>query len=182
MPLQIVRTAPFLFGHPDDLVEATMLPPDHHGCGLGCNRFTGTLAAVEEHEHGVLMLLNIVVPLQHPLSVMQEARRHALARQAVLRRRHAYGPSAASLVERTAALERIILVRSQVRRGLELEEKEASVQTVYALKGEKLRALREDLEHERAARHGEGCAQQGGRGEESDGTTSGETTSTARGY
>ena len=27
-----------------------MLPPDHYGCGLGCARFTGTLAAVEEHE------------------------------------------------------------------------------------------------------------------------------------
>ena len=35
---------------------------------------------------------------------------------------------------------------------MELEEKEARVQTVYALKGEKLRALREDLEHERAER------------------------------
>ena len=35
---------------------------------------------------------------------------------------------------------------------MELEEKEARVQTVYALEGEKLRALREDLEHERAER------------------------------
>jgi len=35
---------------------------------------------------------------------------------------------------------------------MELEEKEVRVQTVYALKGEKLRALREDLEHERAER------------------------------
>ena len=52
MPLQIVRTAPFRFGHPDDLVEVPMLPPDQYGCGLGCTRFTGTLAAVEEHEHG----------------------------------------------------------------------------------------------------------------------------------
>jgi len=40
------------------------------------------------------------------------------------------------------------------RRGrvMELEEKDARVQTVYALKGEKLCVLREDLEHERAER------------------------------
>jgi len=31
---------------------APLLPPDHYGCGLGCARFTGTLAAVEEHERG----------------------------------------------------------------------------------------------------------------------------------
>ena len=35
---------------------------------------------------------------------------------------------------------------------MELEEKSARVQTVYTLKGEKQRALREDLEHERAER------------------------------
>jgi len=35
---------------------------------------------------------------------------------------------------------------------VELEEKSARVQTVYTLKGEKQRALREDLEHERAER------------------------------
>jgi len=27
-----------------------VLTPDHSGCGLGCTRFTGTLAAVEEHD------------------------------------------------------------------------------------------------------------------------------------
>ena len=88
---------------------APSLPPDHYGCGLGCNRFRGTLAAVEEHErrcaHALelllpegldrnilndnkdeqaLTLLDIVVPLQHPLSVLQEVCRHALTRQAVL--------------------------------------------------------------------------------------------------
>ena len=46
MPLQIVKTVP---GR-DDSWPATLLPPDHYGCGLGCARFTGTLAAVEEHE------------------------------------------------------------------------------------------------------------------------------------
>jgi len=35
---------------------------------------------------------------------------------------------------------------------MELQEKSARVQMVYALKGEKLRAFREDLEHERAKR------------------------------
>jgi len=87
---------------------APSLPPDHYGCGLGCNCFTGTLAAVEEQERGcahalerllpegldrdilngdkdeqALTLLDLVVPLQHPLSVLQEARRHTLTRQAV---------------------------------------------------------------------------------------------------
>ena len=91
-------------GHPDDLVEVPMLPPDHYGCGLGCTRFTGTLAAVEEHECGcshwlhdllpeglqrdllsadederALTLLDIVEPLQYPLSVLQKARRHVFA-------------------------------------------------------------------------------------------------------
>jgi len=95
MPLQIVRSALFHVGHPDDLVEVPMLPPDHYGCGLGCTRFTGTLAAVEEHERGcahwlhdllpeglqrvlfssdederALTLLDIVEPLQYPLSVL----------------------------------------------------------------------------------------------------------------
>ena len=104
MPLQIVRSAPSHGGHPDDLVEVPMLPPDHYGCGLGCARFTGTLAAVEEHERGcahslhdllpeglqrdlfsgdederALTLLDIVEPLQYPLSVLHKARRHALA-------------------------------------------------------------------------------------------------------
>jgi len=51
-----------------------------------------------DKDEQALTLLDIVVPLQHPLSVLQEARRHALTRQAVLRRRHAYGPSAALLV------------------------------------------------------------------------------------
>ena len=35
---------------------------------------------------------------------------------------------------------------------MELEEKDARVQTVYTLKGEKLRVLRKNLEHERAER------------------------------
>ena len=89
--------------HPDDLVEAPMLPPDHCGCGLGRTRFPCTLAAVEEHERGcahwlhdllpeglkrdlfsdederALTLLDIVEPLQYPLSVLQKARRHVLA-------------------------------------------------------------------------------------------------------
>ena len=81
-----------------------MLPPDHYGCGLGCTRFTGTLAAVEKHERGcahwlhnllpeglqrdifsgdedelALTLLDILEPLQYPLSVLQKARTHALA-------------------------------------------------------------------------------------------------------
>jgi len=104
MPLRIIRTASSHNGHPDDLVEVPMLPPDLYGYGLGCTRFTGTLAAVEEHEHGcarwlhnllpeglqrdlfngnedelALILLDIVEPLQYPLSVLQKARRHALA-------------------------------------------------------------------------------------------------------
>jgi len=83
-----------------------MLSPDHYGCSLGCTRFTGTLAAVEEHERGcahwlhnllpeglqrdifsgdedelalTLLARDIVEPLQYPLSVLQKARRHALA-------------------------------------------------------------------------------------------------------
>jgi len=89
---------------PNDLVEVPMLPPDHYGCGLGCTHFTGTLAAVEEHErecahwlHNLLpeglqrdlfsgdedelalTLLDFVQPLQYPLSMLQKARRHALA-------------------------------------------------------------------------------------------------------
>ena len=104
MPLRIVRTAQPSRGQPDDLIEVPMLPPDHYGCGLGCARFTGTLAAVEEHERGyarwlhnflpevlqhdlfsgdedelALTLLGIVDPLQYPLSVLKKARRHALA-------------------------------------------------------------------------------------------------------
>ena len=76
-----------------------MLPPIHYGCGLGCTRFTGTLAAVEKHERGcahwlhnllpeglqrdifsgdedelALTLLDILEPLQYPLSVLQKAR------------------------------------------------------------------------------------------------------------
>jgi len=81
-----------------------MLPTDHYGCDLGCARFTGTLAAVEEHERShchwlhdllpeglqrdlfsgdedklALTRLDIVEPLQYPLSVLQKARRHVLA-------------------------------------------------------------------------------------------------------
>ena len=102
MQLRIIRTAPSHNGHPNDLVEVPMLPPDHYGCG--CTRFTGTLAAVEEHErecahwlHNLLpeglqhdlfsgnenelalTLLDVVELLQCPLSVLQKARRHALA-------------------------------------------------------------------------------------------------------
>ena len=83
---------------------APMLPPDHYGCGLGCKCFTGTFAAVEEHERGcahaperllpegldrdfvngdedelALTFLDIVEPLQYSLSVLQQARRHTLA-------------------------------------------------------------------------------------------------------
>jgi len=104
MPLRIISTVPSHNGHPDDLVEVPMLPPDHYGCGLGCTRFTGTLAAVEEHERGcahwlhnllpeglqrdlfsgdedelALTLLDVVEPIQYTLSVLQKARRHALA-------------------------------------------------------------------------------------------------------
>jgi len=104
MLLRIIRTALSHNQHPNDLVEVPMLPPDHYGCGLGCTRFTGTLAAVEEHERGcahflhnllpeglqrdlfsgdedklALALLDIVELLQYQLSVLQKARRHALA-------------------------------------------------------------------------------------------------------
>ena len=41
---------------------APSLPPDHYGCGLGFNRFIGTLAAVEEHERDALMLLSVFFP------------------------------------------------------------------------------------------------------------------------
>ena len=83
---------------------ATLLPPDHNGYGLGCEHFKGTLIVVEEREHGcahwlhqhlpeglkrdilngdedelALPLQDIVELLQHPLSVLQKARRHALA-------------------------------------------------------------------------------------------------------
>ena len=45
-PRIVVRTAPKMRpGGPEPL-----LPPDHYGCVLGCERFTGTLAAVEEHD------------------------------------------------------------------------------------------------------------------------------------
>jgi len=122
-PLLIVTT-----GQPKWISgPASSLPPDHYGCVLGCNRFTGTLAAVEGHERGhalerllpegldhdilngdkeeqALTLLDIVVPPQHLRSVLQEARRHALTRQTrpvaegeARRRRHAYGRSAASM-------------------------------------------------------------------------------------
>ena len=62
MPLRIIRTAQPCRGHPDDLVEVPMLPPDHYGCGLGCALFTGTLAAVEEHERGCAHFLNKLLP------------------------------------------------------------------------------------------------------------------------
>ena len=104
VPLQIVRTAPSHCG-PCRNGPLPLLPPDHYGCGIGCAHFTGMLAAVQEHEHGahwlhhllpenlhhnilggdedelVLTLLDIVEPLQLPLSVlhMHKARSHVLA-------------------------------------------------------------------------------------------------------
>ena len=60
MPLQIVRTVKGL-GRVDSR-PATFLPPDHYGCGLGCACFTGTLAAVEEHERGCLHFLEPLLP------------------------------------------------------------------------------------------------------------------------
>ena len=100
VPLLIVKTGRGVrIGQP-----APMLPPDHYGCGLGCKYLTGMLSAVEEHEHKcahslerllsegldckilnsdedelALTLLDIVETLQYPLSVLQKARRHALA-------------------------------------------------------------------------------------------------------
>jgi len=104
MPLRIVRPALSHGGHPDDLVEVPTLPHHYYGYGLGCTCFTGTLAAVEEHERGcahwlhdllpeglqrdffsgdedelALTLLDIVDPLQYPISMLQKAHRHALA-------------------------------------------------------------------------------------------------------
>jgi len=103
MPLQIVRSVPSHGGYPDDLVEVPILPPDHYGCDLGCASFTDTMGVVEEHERYrchflhdllpeglqrdlfsgdeeqlVLTRLDIVEPLQYPLSVFQKARRHVL--------------------------------------------------------------------------------------------------------
>jgi len=60
MLLHIVRTVSLLFRHPNDLVEAIMLPPDHYGCCLACTRFTGRLAAFEEHERGCAHWLSII--------------------------------------------------------------------------------------------------------------------------
>jgi len=104
MPLQIVRTAPSHYGLCRN-GPLPLLPLDHYGCGRGFAHFTGTLAAVQEHERGAhwlhrllpenlhhnilggdedelaLTLLDIVEPLQLPLSVlhMHKARSHALA-------------------------------------------------------------------------------------------------------
>ena len=76
------------------------------------------------------------------------------------------------------------MLRSQDRRVMELEEKEACVQTVYALKGEKLRALREDLEHERAEREEQQDTERDAHEQvvEERNQTSGGTTAAARGY
>ena len=41
---------------------ASQIPPDHYGCGLRCNRFTGTLAAFEEHERGYARALERLLP------------------------------------------------------------------------------------------------------------------------
>ena len=43
-------------------MEVPILPPDHYGCGLGCVRFTGTLAAVEEHERYHCHFLHDLLP------------------------------------------------------------------------------------------------------------------------
>jgi len=45
---RIVKTAPEMRPGGPEL----LLPPDHYECGLGRERFTGTLGAVEEHERG----------------------------------------------------------------------------------------------------------------------------------
>jgi len=94
VPLLIVKTGREIRpGGPEPL-----LPPDHDESGLGRERFTGTLAAVEEHaligsiksfpkvcnilgdeDELALPLQDIVEPHQHLLSVLQKARRHALA-------------------------------------------------------------------------------------------------------
>ena len=83
---------------------APTLPPDHCGCGLGYDGFTGTLPAVEGYARGcevwlqcllpgdlkrdilngdedelALPLFFVVEPLQHPLPVLQKARRKPLA-------------------------------------------------------------------------------------------------------
>ena len=60
MPLQIVKT---VMGRTDQPGWPTpLLPPDHYGCGLGCARFTGTLAAIAEHERGCAHFLNKLLP------------------------------------------------------------------------------------------------------------------------
>ena len=59
-PLQIVKT---VMGRSDQPGwPAPLLPLDHYGCGLGCALFTGTLAAVEEHERGCARWLHNFLP------------------------------------------------------------------------------------------------------------------------
>ena len=60
MLLQIVK---MVMGQTDQPGwPALLLLPDHYGCGLGCARFTCTLAAVEEHERGCAHFLNKFLP------------------------------------------------------------------------------------------------------------------------
>jgi len=49
--------------------QEQLLPPDHHRSGFGCERFTGTLAADEEHEHRCALWLHQPLPegLQHDI-------------------------------------------------------------------------------------------------------------------
>ena len=61
MPLRIVRTAQPCRKLPDDLVEVPMLPPDHYGCGLGCTRFAGTLAAVDSENMSALIAIGSMI-------------------------------------------------------------------------------------------------------------------------
>ena len=58
VPLLIVKTGRGIrLGQP-----APMPPPDHYGCSLGCKCFTGTMAAVEEHERGCAHALERLLP------------------------------------------------------------------------------------------------------------------------
>jgi len=61
-----------------------------------------------------------------------------------------------ALLDRTHALSQAVLLKVQVHeRDVALEEMEARVQNVYSLEGEKLRAVCEELENERAEREEE---------------------------
>ena len=53
-----------LFGVPLQIIRTGLHPSLGclYRCGLGCARFTGTLAAVAEHERGAFMLLRVSFP------------------------------------------------------------------------------------------------------------------------